>query len=126
MFLIVVFIFGYEWKRFWKEILKPQIPQEIESYQNLDCILIYENKQKWKIFHYFFQLTHYRMIIFIQNIHINSNYFIEEKNKNKLILLILDNLKINVNQIIKFFPKIDSYKIIKIYHHLKVHYLYLK
>ncbi len=66
------------------------------------------------------------MIKFIQSIHIESNIFKEEKDKYKIILIIIKNLKISVNELIIFFPKINSYKNIKTKASLNIYYLYSK
>ena len=44
----------------------------------------------------------------------------------ELILMSLKGLKINVRKLIKFFPKINSYKRIPINSDLKINYLYFK
>jgi hypothetical protein len=124
IFLIFAFIFGNEWKIFWKTIFNSPNREEIENYPNLDCIFIYD--KGWKILNYFFQINQCRMIKFIQNIHIKSKIFKEEEKKYKMILIILKNIKINVNKLIRFFPKINSYKNIKTNASLNIYYLYSK
>lgn len=109
-------------KYFWKEITKHPIREEIQNYQNLDCIFIYD--EKWRILNYFFQINNCRLIKFIQNIDIKSTIFNEEKTKNKLILIILKKLEISVTNLIKFFPEVDSYNNIKTKSSLNIYYLY--
>lgn len=124
IFLILILIFGNEWKIFWKEIHIPPNREELENYPNLDCIFIYD--KSWKILNYLFQINQCRMIKFIRNIHIKSKIFKEKKLKNKIILIILKDLNIRVNKLMKFFPNINSYKNIQTNSSLNIYYLYSK
>ncbi len=65
------------------------------------------------------------MIKFIKDIHIKSESFSKD-NMNQLILMVLKELKININKLTKCFPKINSYEKIKSCSKLDIYYLYFK
>ena len=124
--LLLTFIFGNEWKIFWKRIFKTPLSDPLEDYSNLDCIFIYN--KGWKILSYFIEIQNCRRIKFIKN-----RYLKKKKKKifaydkmEELILMSLKGLKINVRKLIKFFPKINSYKRIPINSDLIIYYLYFK
>ena len=119
--LFLTFIFGNEWKFFWKGIFKTSLSEPLENYSNLDCIFIYD--KKWKTLNYLSKYKNCKMIKFIQNTNIKSTIFSEDT-MNQLILMILNELKININELIKLFPKINSYEKIKSYTNLQIYYLY--
>ena len=121
--LIFAYIFKNEWIIFWKDIFKPFIPEPIEKYFNLDCIFIYDIE--WKTLDYIFEIKQCKMIKFVYYEDINSKIFSED-NMNQLILMHYDYIKINLNDFIKFFPKINSYQRIKVKSNLISYYLYSK
>ena len=65
------------------------------------------------------------MIKFVYYKNINFKIFSKD-NMNQLILMHYENIKINLNEIIKFFPKINSYQRIKVRSNLVSYYLYSK
>ncbi len=65
------------------------------------------------------------MIKFVYDKDINSTIFSQE-NMNQLILMYYPNIKINLNEFIKFFTKINSYQRIKVRSNLITYYLYSK
>ena len=65
------------------------------------------------------------MIKFVYEKDINSTIFSQE-NMNQLLLMYYPNIKINLNEFIKFFKKINSYQRIKARTNLISYYLYSK
>ena len=121
--LILSYIFKNEWIIFWKDVFKPFVPEPIEKYSNLDCIFIYD--VEWRILEYIFEIKQCKMIKFVYDKDINSTIFSQE-NMNQLLLMYYPNIKINLNEFIKFFKKINSYQRIKVRSNLIPYYLYSK
>ena len=65
------------------------------------------------------------MIKFVYDKDINSTIFAQD-NMNQLLLMYYPNIKINLNEFIKFFTKINSYQRIKVRSNLISYYLYSK
>ena len=65
------------------------------------------------------------MIKFVYDKDINSTIFSQE-NMSQLLLMYYPNIKINLNEFIKFFKKINSYQRIKVRSNLITYYLYSK
>jgi hypothetical protein len=120
--LFFTFVFGNEYKIFWKEIFKTSLHDVFEYYSNLDCIFIYDIS--WKILINLFKYKNCRMIKFIKKIQINSKTFSEDK-MNQLILMALKESKIDINKLIKLFPKVNEYKKIS-NSNLEIYYLFKK
>ena len=121
--MILSYIFKNEWIIFWKDVFKPFVPEPIEKYSNLDCIFIYD--VEWRILEYIFEIKQCKMIKFVYDKDINSTIFAQD-NMNQLLLMYYPNIKINLNEFIKFFKKINSYQRIKVRSNLIPYYLYLK
>ena len=121
--LILSYIFKNEWIIFWKDVFKPFVPELIEKYSNLDCIFIYD--VEWRILEYIFEIKQCKMIKFVYDKDINSTIFSQE-NMSQLLLMYYPNIKINLNEFIKFFKKINSYQRIKVRSNLISYYLYSK
>ena len=105
--LFLTFIFGNEWEIFWKRIFKTSLYDPLKNYSNLECIFIYD--KRWKTISHLLECGGRRLIKFIKDIHIISETFSQD-NMNELILMVLKELKININKLIKFFPKINFYE----------------
>ncbi len=110
-------------KFYWKGIFKTSLSDPLENYSNLYCIFIYD--KKWKKIGHLLEYGGCRMIKFIKDIHIKSESFSKD-NMNQLILMVLKELKININKLTKCFPKINSYEKIKSCSKLDIYYLYFK
>jgi len=120
--LFFTFVFGNEYKIFWKKIFKTSLSDEFDYYSNIDCIFIYDIS--WKILRYLFKYKNCRMIKFIKKKKINKKTFSKDKMK-QLILMALKETKININKLIKLFPKIKEYKKLS-NSNLDIYYLYKK
>ena len=117
------FIFGNKCKIFWKGIFKTSLSDPLENYSNLYCIFIYD--KRWKTIDHLLEYRSCRMIKFIKDIHIKSESFSKD-NMNQLILMVLKELKININKSIKCFPKINYYEKLKSFSKFDIYYLYFK
>ena len=121
--LLLTFIYGNEWNIFWKRIFKISLSDPLQNYSNLNCIFIYD--KRWKILRYLLKYKNCRLIKFIRNRNKKKKKFFKDKT-TQLVLMIINDLKIDVKRLIKFFPKINSYKRIPDNSDLKIYYLYLK
>ena len=121
--LLLTFIFGNEWNIFWKRIFIISLSDPLQNYSNLNCIFIYD--KRWKILRYLLKYKNCRLIKFIRNRNKKKKKFFKDKT-TQLVLMIINDLKIDVKRLIKFFPKINSYKRIPDNSDLKIYYLYLK
>ena len=120
--LILSLIYKSNWEILWKESLNfPKITNPLQNYSNINCIFIYELIQHTTPFT--FKMKNCKRIKFIRKENINSTIFLSENNTNKVILIFPKYNDIRIKEFLKYFPKINSHKEIKILNQLKIYLL---
>ena len=120
--LILALIYKKNWEILSKESLNfPKITNPLQNYSNIDCIFIYKLIQHTTPFT--FEMKNCKRIKFIREQNINSTIFLSENNNTKVILIIHKSIDIRIKDFLKYFPKINSYKEIRIRNELKIYLL---